>query len=196
MYEKENLNFMNPHGTRIADLLAEKLRGVDYCLIFIQMFRNVEPMYPIPDDYVEALTRVREAGATAVNISLKSFEFVSQDQKNAFAETTKKIPIFLAAGNEYRDLSKKCDIYPVCYPFKHLIVVGAQDFENPKKHASYSNYGARVNLWAPGHFIDSDQEPLFGTSYATPRALAEYILFLESKSKKSCDAKTHKCVGH
>ncbi len=88
----------------------------------------------------------------------------------------------MAAGNKKLNLvRKKCLQFPECYSFKNLIVVGAQDYNEPKKHAEYSNYGTRVDLWAPGWYLNKDGSMSHGSSYAAPRALSEYILYLERK---------------
>ncbi len=181
-----NVNYVHTHGTEVIDLIAEKLKDIDYCIIVFQVFdsgkRDTTGNFQFYATSVEqSLNDAIGLKVAAVNASyggLKSLE----PEKNGFRNlATAKIPAFVAAGNEQMNFDKACNYFPACYLFKNIIVVGAQDYENPKRHYSESNYGKRVDIWAPGYYKGTDGIMSRGTSYAAPRALAEYILFLSQR---------------
>ncbi len=183
-----NLNFRDAHGTRVANLIAEKLKNVNYCAVIYQT-ATLGTM-STANDRANALNLAIGEQVVAINMSIQSDPRTSDVEREAFKFVSEaRVAIFVAAGNngdgyQGKNLDKNCNIYPVCYGFKDLVVVGAQDPENPKEHALSSNYGKkRVDIWAPGYYEDAT-DSAFGTSYAAPRALAEYILFLDSKRKK------------
>ncbi len=181
--ETPNLNYIDDHGTQVADLIAEKLKDVDYCAIIIQLFRGVDHRH-LHTDFVDAFKRADAAGAMAINVSLSSNDDVYEGEETVLRTLSKKkIALFIAAGNERKYLDAKCTNYPECYHFRDMIVVGAQDYMNPNQHAGYSNYGPLIDIWAPGYYERADGMVNQGTSYAAPRALAEWILFLSKKKK-------------
>ncbi len=181
-----NVNFVHPHGTRIASIIAEKLKGVDYCLVIFQIFTGAD-VTAIPNGAVkQSLDDLGGLRVSAANMSFGG-ELESKEEQEGIKNAIKgNAAIFIAAGNLHHDLDKKCDYFPVCYKVPGMVVVGAQDLTNPKKHADISNYGKVVDVWAPGYWknLDDPADDDFGTSYAAPRALSEYILFLEHKRLK------------
>lgn len=179
-----NVAYYHVHGTHVADVLVEKLKDVDYCLIIFQVFTETFSDGPKAGakDIAQALHDSIGLGVTAINMSFGSFVAVKEEEQALKATATVPIPAFVAAGNDHMDLDKKCGYFPACYSAKNIVIVGAQDIDVPKMHAEYSNYGKRVSVWAPGYFNKGEESGWkYGTSYAAPRALAEYILFLEHK---------------
>jgi hypothetical protein len=81
---------------------------------------------------------------------------------------------FVAAGNDRKNLDYECDIFPACYTFANVYPVGALD---PVfgEHANVSNHGRRIKLWFDGSVAKGFREENPATSYATPRALSEFI---------------------
>ncbi len=177
-----NINYVNPHGTQVASIIAEKLKDVDYCLVIFQLFDahiNVPAI-----EVAQALNDAIGLGVTAINLSFGGRAPEPLERGALLNVSNAKIETFAAAGNSGQNLDMNCNYYPACYKFKNMIVVGAQDPELPKQHDHRSNYGkAIVDVWARGDYSMGDNEAdyNFGTSFATPRALAEYILFLEHK---------------
>lgn len=184
MTKTENLAYVHRHGTMIMNLIAEKLKDVDYCFVVYQIMSDGS-LTAATEDIASALLKAASAKLTAVNISLNSGKGESAyDEKEELAykaATANGVVVFLASGNAGVKLNKKCDWYPVCYgPHKNLVIVGGRQYENPKEVETLFNYGPRISVYAPSHYVDGDV--LYrGTSYAAPRALAEYILFLEYK---------------
>ena len=87
------------------------------------------------------------------------------------------IAVFVSAGNDGG--SNMC--YPAAYD--HVICIGATD--NNNQRASFSNYGAWVDLSAPGVSIwstgnDGGFVNMSGTSQACPVAVGEAAVILSS----------------
>lgn len=186
-----NVNYIGNHGTKVISIIAEKLKNTDYCLIVFQVYED-SSFEARPGNVAKAVNDALGLGVSAINLSLGGARTFPAERE-AFANLEKTgIPAFLAAGNKKQNLDMNCKQYPACYKFKNIIIVGAQDFDNPKIHSDISNYGRTVSIWAPGYYRMGSNETdyAFGTSFATPRALAEYILFLEHKRLSA--AKKHK----
>lgn len=167
----DTVGFNQKHGTIVGSIIAEKLKNVKYCALIYQVM--VSPVLVHRGAIGDALNKAYQAGAKYVNISLTgevpdSFERAAIESfianKNRF--------VFVAAGNESRNLDKRCNSFPACYSFPgFLYTVGATDYKN--NHLSSSNYGNRVNLWYPG-IMNWDNGLEFGTSFASPRALSDF----------------------
>ncbi len=168
----------------VVDVLAEKLKDVDYCLIIFQVFTTTPNHSPdaTSEDIASALNDTVGLHVTAINASWDGPVPLPLEKK-AFEKVERvKTPVFVAAGNHHVNLDVDCQSYPTCYGIKNVISVGMQDLESPKEHAKISNYGKLVTIWAPGYYRMGDEENWNqGTSFAAPRALADYILFLEHK---------------
>lgn len=178
-----NVNFFHEHGTRVADIIAEKLKDVEYCAIIYQMYTTTEKDGPHAElkDEADAINMATGERVTAINLSFSGPDKAPEEIQALDWATQSGVTIFIAAGNEHKNLNYKCDVYPACHKFNRMIVVGMQDYDEPKKHDKDSNYGRRVDVWAPGYSFDKEDNFEHGTSFAAPRALADYILFLEHK---------------
>jgi subtilisin family serine protease len=179
------LGCVAPHGVQIASLIAENLRDVDYCLIIYQTAVLNQKKMPelAKTDIANAVNSAIGEGVVAINLSVAIKDQPSMEERQALEFAAEAgIAVFIAAGNIGQDLDKTCDVYPACYKLPHEIVVGAQSRLDPKKPAAYSNYGKVVQVWAQDWYDDGNVVKA-GTSYAVPRALSEYILFLDSRNK-------------
>ncbi len=179
-----NVNWYHPHGTKVIDVLSERLKDIDYCLIILQVYTITRPDGPYTDanDVAKAINDAVGLGVTAINISMSGAQYSSAEATALKNAEKVYLPIFISAGNKSKNLNAHCDTYPACYENKNILVVGMQDSEEPKKHSRVSNYGTKVKIWARGDYrMGEETEWTSGTSFAAPRALAEYILFLEHK---------------
>lgn len=176
-----NVNFYQVHGTHVASIIAERLKDVDYCLVILQVF-TMEGPDAKADDLKQASLKAAALGVVAVNMSFGGTSLLKEEYEGVQALERAHIPIFAAAGNDHMNLDKNCVYFPACYGLKNILIIGTQDVTDPKKPAPNSNYGKRVTIWAPGTYEDEDHlQAIPATSYATPRALSEYVLFLENK---------------
>lgn len=187
-----NPNWSHPHGTRIANIIAERLKDVDYCAQIINYYRPEREVTDV-DRLVQALNHVQGRIPDFFNLSYEGIGREEGEEASLRRLTEAGAVLFAAAGNGGKNLDFMCNVYPACYKLKNLYVVGAKSFENPKERAPYSNYGKKVDLWAGGYAIDKEGELCGqGTSYAAPRALSEYVLWLEAKRlKRESNTKTH-----
>ena len=100
-----------------------------------------------------------------------------------FQAFLKGIPVFVAAGNEGKDAAKTS---PASEPT--AITIAASDSDN--KLSSFTNYGKKVDLIAPGAKIkcasivgDSLFDYLSGTSMSTPLAAGVGSVILSANSE-------------
>lgn len=115
--------------------------------------------------------------ADTVGIHVLSMSFGSYEFRQGFADAiahakTKSIAIFASAGND----STRNMRYPASYT--GVVSVGALDRTAGWKRASFSNFGAWVDLWVNGVSVatydgSGNLTSPSGTSYATP--LAAYV---------------------
>jgi len=174
-----NINYTDVHGTEVASIIADKLKDVDYCVIIYQIF-NTGTRHVGLDAFIDALKKAKDEKLNAINMSFAGYENSDEELKLLNLVYKSGAAIFVAAGNNGKNLDKVCDVFPACYSVKSLIVVGALDFENPKNKAQTTNYGKKVNIYAPGYYVTNTGDLQFGTSYASPRALSSYIEYLDA----------------
>lgn len=159
-----------PHGQYVGDIIAEGLKDVDYCAIIFQM-KDDEGFNRI-SNYVSALLRIYTYKVTAVNISLNG-PGTSILEREALKLVAEKARVFVAAGNDHQNLDFECDAFPTCYKIPNVYPIGALAKDGTK--ARLSNRGSVIKEWYPGNYKDE-----FGTSFATPRALVNYVRSLSS----------------
>lgn len=164
------IGYTNPHGTKVASIIAEQLKDVDYCAVIYQIFDRRDNM---PDNVVvNALVRARIEGAKLVNMSFTS-TYPSVAERKALERLSQSgAALFAAAGNDRQDLDFTCDRFPACYTIDRLYTVGALNEHGAQ--AKSTNYGERVHSWYSG--VMEGENP--ATSYATPRALSSHVLRL------------------
>lgn len=187
MFTKQpRVNYRHPHGSQVASIIAKRLKNVDYCAVVLQIVSLPLSEWR-PDNTAVTLTKAMEADVDAVNMSFGGVDPVDSElgrlpEKLAVqAAGEQGIVMFMAAGNDSLDLDKECNAFPACYQTKNKVVVGYTDPFYPNKRNPDSNYGKVVKVWARGDYQDKTGYIHYGSSYAAPRALAEYILFLEHK---------------
>lgn len=154
------------HGTKVASIIAEELRNVDYCAVIYQVMNRQNNMLDV--NIVDALNRARASGAAAVNLSFVS-QYPTIAERKALERLAKGARLFVAAGNDKKNLDWYCDAFPACYDIPNMVVVGATDTSGMT--ASYSNRGERINVW----YFGGHRYGGYGTSFAAPRALSAYV---------------------
>lgn len=174
--ETAKLASTNPHGTYVAALIAEPLQDVDYCAVVYQLVGKEGEISP--QNVMRAILMAKDEGVVAANMSINGpfSNFLEQRALRAASNTGMKI--FVAAGNDKKDLNVACASFPACYDIPNLIMVGAltDDLSQP---AQYSNYGARIQAWYAGRYFDGVTMAQ-GTSFACPRALGDWLLSVAS----------------
>lgn len=163
------------HGTKVASIIAESLKNVDYCALIYQVesIKGINPLH-----IALAATLAEDENVVAINISLTGP--LTDDAENvALLNVSQKAKLFMAAGNQKQDLTKKCLAFPACYGIANAQVVGALTPAGYLR-AEYSNFGRGiVNNWQSGE-VKWRGTLDYGTSFAAPRALSKYVLSLVS----------------
>ncbi len=178
--DKENADDDNGHGTHVAGTVAQSTNN-NYGVAGVAYEAKIMPLKVLASsgggtitDIAEAIRFAADNQADVINMSLGGGG-ESQIMKDAIEYAhAKGVVIVAAAGNENNDSSS----YPARYA--RVISVAATDAQNEK--AEFSNYGAGVDIAAPGgghgskiwqETIDPEtDEPIIagfqGTSMAAP----------------------------
>lgn len=169
----------NGHGTHVAGTVAQATNNA-YGVAGVAYEANLMPLKVLNADGAGTVADIAEAikfaadnGADIINMSLGGGG-ASQLMQDAINYAYKKgVTIIAAAGNENTN--------GVSYPARYDHVIGVSAFGPDGERASYSNYGAGVDISAPGgsesgailqETINEDGEGVFlglqGTSMASP----------------------------
>lgn len=146
--DKDDANDDNGHGTHVAGTIAQSTNN-GYGVAGIAYKAQIMPLKVLAArgggtiaDIAEAIKFAADNNADIINLSLGGGG-ASQMMKEAIQYAhSKGVTIIAAAGNENRNASS----YPARYP--EVISVSAIDSAGDK--ASYSNFGAGVDISAPG----------------------------------------------
>ncbi|MEB3160923.1 MAG: S8 family peptidase [Synechocystis sp.] len=143
---------INGHGTHVAGTIAQATNN-EYGVAGIAYQAKIMPLKVLGDggggtvaDIAEAIMYAADNGATVINMSLGG-----GGESKTLADAidyayNKGVVIIAAAGNEGQNAAA----YPGRYP--KVISVAATDATGNK--ASYSNFGAGVDIAAPGGSLD------------------------------------------
>lgn len=149
-FVNDNVNALddNGHGTHVAGTIAQATNN-DYGVAGIAYEANLMPLKVLDAngggtvaDIAEAIRFAADNNADVINMSLGGLG-ESQVMQDAIAYAHNKgVVIVAAAGNSNQNAAA----YPARYP--HVIGVSALNATGQK--ATYSNYGAGVDISAPG----------------------------------------------
>lgn len=183
---------LHGHGTHVAGIIAASANGQYGVGVApgVQLYAsNVLPNNGSGtiDDTMAGIRAVSgQAGSSIVvdviNMSLGGFGYSGIYQDVITKAYDQGVAIFAAAGNDGGSNYN----YPACYD--HVISIAATDQGNTR--ASFSNYGAKVDLSAPGVDINSTNVfegqsgetyiTMSGTSMACPVAVGEAAVILSA----------------
>lgn len=179
--------YVDAHGTHVAGTIAAEsnnsigVSGVaPHVKILPLKFINYNSGYI--SDAIEAIEYAKKMGVTIINCSWSGSEY---NEALKYAIENSDILFVCAAGNYMSDISIQ-PAYPASYDLPNVISVTA--INNNGSLWSYSNYGNKVNVAAPGENIIStlpNNQYAFedGTSMATPFVTGVAAL-LKSKSSE------------
>ncbi|MBD2365002.1 S8 family serine peptidase [Anabaena minutissima FACHB-250] len=177
--DKEEASDDNGHGTHVAGTIAQATNN-KYGVAGIAYEAKLMPLKVLSSygggtvaDIAEAIKFAADKGADVINMSLGGGG-ESQLLKQAIDYAHRKgVVIIAAAGNENENSAS----YPARYPY----VIGVSAFGPDGEKAPYSNFGAGVDISAPGgtdagsilqETINEQGEGVFlglqGTSMASP----------------------------
>jgi hypothetical protein len=111
----------NGHGYNIAGLIARGMNNKTHCITVIKFYNKDKEntRVGIEDSLTSAYNYVLKLNPKYINLSISGEEF-SQFELNFIKEMLRRGAIItVAAGNNNKDLSKRCVYFPACYNLKH-----------------------------------------------------------------------------
>lgn len=146
----------NGHGTHVAGTIAEATNN-NFGVAGIAYEANLMPLKVLSSggggtvaDIAESIRFAADNGANVINMSLGGGGESSLMQEAIDHAHSKGVVIVAAAGNAGRNAAE----YPARYP--HVIGVSALDAAGSK--TPYSNFGAGIDIAAPGGLISGEDK--------------------------------------
>lgn len=159
------------HGTNVAGIISKKINRKIFCLQIIKWYHSGEQ---VSDEVVSlrllnSLKQALKFKPRYVNLSMAGY-FKSSEEQELLTKLVKNgAKVFVAAGNEGKNLNIECDIYPACYDIhsSNYYVIGNYS-------SSSSNY-ANWLKWENGDNVEGFGLVKSGTSQATAVYLSKQI---------------------
>ncbi len=116
------LNDINGHGTNIAGIIAQRMDRRKYCLVIIKWWHDEiqtrSNMDKMDDVMSEAVNHAVKYGAKLINMSLYGTLNLPKEKMAIIKALEKGVVVVVSSGNDGKNLSEQCDIFPACYPIK------------------------------------------------------------------------------
>lgn len=163
------------HATDIGLILAQE--GLNYkthCLLFIKVDffnKNHNSEYNLGKQILDAMVFAYENNVKYLNLSFGGKGKVRGEEQILRTMLNEGVNIYVASGNDGRDLDSNCFYYPACHTqfseYKNWKVVGYE--------GNNSNRGSMVKYYGDGRFCTYNHCTI-GSSFATPRVMLKDIL--------------------
>jgi len=178
------------HGTNIAHILASHIDKRRYCLFIIKWYHNeqvedtikgIEYAFKVGNIAVSIMSAIKKSQARYVNMSLSGTISYWKELQMIRELLQDGVVFAVAAGNDGKDLSKSCNVYPACYDINHgnFYVIGGS--KNGIISHSF-NHGGPVDSYEEAYDISAGGFKFSGTSQATPIFLGKLIKRLKYKT--------------
>ncbi|MBQ1491828.1 MAG: S8 family serine peptidase [Blautia sp.] len=165
---------LNGHGTHVAGIVADCMQGLDLFLLPVRVMNSGGYGYEM--DVASGVRYAADHGAKVINMSLECEGSCHYVREAILYALRKGISVVVAAGNNNWDVANEG-----IANISNAIVVGAVDYN--RMLAPFSNYGATIDVVAPGVDIKSAYKTperwmtLSGTSMATPHVSAVVAMY-------------------
>jgi len=163
------------HGSHVIAIIAKKLDPTKHCIISIKVMkrfwrkRHEFWIY----DLVAGLKLAEKLKVDYINMSLGGPEEDPAERIIIKRLRDKGVTITMAAGNDSRNLDKRCDYFPACYLLSGTHIVG--NGTSLLRRSSMSNYGLVVTDWRDGNNVAAGIWVLSGTSQSSALLLSDLI---------------------
>lgn len=169
------------HGTNIIGIISDRLNKakVDYCIYDIKIYDKASSDTPFLTHLI-AYLYLYYLDVDIVNYSSSGLVESPPEDVLIKGLIDKGVKFVAAAGNDSKNLDKKCVVFPACIP--GVISVGNLNSDGTR-HSS-SNYGKIVSKWRGGTRICANHVCETGSSQATAVETAEQAKKLYRESIK------------
>ena len=158
------------HGTRVAGIIAAStnnslgIAGVDWNCEILPVKVLEADGYGTSESFINGIYYAMDQGAEIINMSLGGSNYSDLERDAIWEAYNSGIILIAASGNSYGEIA-----YPAAY--MPVISVGATGLGD--QACSFSNYGSRLDIMAPGMDIlsssmDSSYQTGNGTSFSAP----------------------------
>jgi subtilisin family serine protease len=159
------------HGTHVAGTIAA-LGNNGKGIIGVAPRAKIMPVkgmgpegYGYIADLAQCITYAAEHGAHIINNSWGAYWHSRTLEDEVVYAASLGCVLVASAGNDALDRISYLPIVPACY--EQVITVGAMSpYADPMSYAYFSNYGYKIDVFAPGYDIVSLRAE--GTTYGTP----------------------------
>lgn len=170
----------HPHGQNIVNAITDRLKDVDYCIVIIKGIAKERSVLHTPD-YILALNYAMMLKLDVVNLSISGENEMSVESLILSQMITLGTVVVAAAGNDRKDLDKKCNYYPACADSR-IVTVGCLQ-TNLRAKCPFTNYGKYVKVWELGEDVLAGGVKMSGTSQATAIATAKIVRRLANERR-------------
>lgn len=150
------------HGTFVYKALSENLKNSDYCVYIINVYKNGVDTQAL----INGLKHIKKLKPDIINYSISGPLPIPKEMILLDQISNNGTKIFVASGNNKKDLSVECSSYPACYYLPKVSVIGCRDM--------FCNVKGPINKYETGT-VSINGKIDKGSSFATPRAIAAYI---------------------
>jgi hypothetical protein len=155
------------HGDRVAKIIFNGVPSpVKYCIIPIKVLGlNFETGATTIARGIEFAIKNK---ADIINMSFVGYGYSILEKIKIEEAMDLGIKVFVASGNDNKDLSNSCNAYPACYDSREVV----SGYTPVDEYVTHSNYGTVVDLYLDG--FDLDKKGI-GSSFASPKAIVLYL---------------------
>lgn len=167
------------HGTNIFNIIKPSIIASRLCVTLIKFFDGRSPPIVTNRGYANAMKKLEVLFPDYVNLSIDGTAPTDEEYSALKHLVDAGTKITIAAGNQNRDLSDNCNVYPACvfgpsqrYP--NLFVVGS--IRGDGWYSSFTNKNGPVTDYEQGERVAAGgTKPYSGTSQAAAIKMSKVI---------------------